>query len=814
MPEENREALRNCGGLPDAWLTSFDANGFLDVPADGRPAVLFWPHQIKYEVPSGSSNGEKPFDVIAYLGERPAAEQSEKQLHEREVFSAFCNTVAVHIVFLKAETEGDVTKYLHLHSFGELAKWGRSFKEALGARFHDRPMAAHVLVVVIEGEQVKTSDEELQSFNSMLEDSGFACCYILDNNLGLGASGKAFHSSDVWPIMLERLLLYFVLAEETGSLAIEPTCMIKIWQAFECRIPCTIVKSGESNDQMDDVRGIIESAGGSSSDSDLLRLNDLPSLTREEIKPCSHHEKLSVWAGWSDYPVEKLGEECVAWQRSDLEKWGKVRECVQSIRDIISKCRRSMSGWLGNRVHVSPAVKSHIDELTRAIDVEHDGIVKGQTGEGRADKGENASRSSVAELLKLMLEKDDERQRALHSLQVQRDLNERDSQRSYGETLAESVLKAKNHYVGLGRAAVWLGLTVAMAGWVIWRVVDVLGGTPVFALTLSLAFASGGFAMMSFMRTCQRFAGDKAVKLLIAAADEADKAFSEKDMAARELVFNAQSRHCHLVRLGMLAQVKKQLERVLEVIREELKRAVTARERQENDDPGHVNGLMQVFNEKTITLFDNLWLKDGDVAEKANRPSFQDRFVEEWKKCCKEDSVSIDGGQFHNGYFPAAFYYREIRKFLIEFQKNRKREILQDAINHSAADTENKSNDILAQLTKWCKLRHTEANSEFASADLGKDNSLWSQTIQRFFVPEDSVKSTQQGGGSNDVWKTGVEQELDRRTGNIEEKYDVKTSGFIDESKTFALFYRELAVVLKCDEGNGVLSFGRKDDEA
>jgi hypothetical protein len=320
--------------------------------------------------------------------------------------------------------------------------------------------------------------------------------------------------------------------------------------------------------------------------------------------------------------------------------------------------------------------------------------------------------------------------------------------------------------------------------------------------------------MMSFMRTCQRFAGDKAVKLLIAAADEADKAFSEKDMAARELVFNAQSRHCHLVRLGMLAQVKKQLERVLEVIREELKRAVTARERQENDDPGHVNGLMQVFNEKTITLFDNLWLKDGDVAEKANRPSFQDRFVEEWKKCCKEDSVSIDGGQFHNGYFPAAFYYREIRKFLIEFQKNRKREILQDAINHSAADTENKSNDILAQLTKWCKLRHTEANSEFASADLGKDNSLWSQTIQRFFVPEDSVKSTQQGGGSNDVWKTGVEQELDRRTGNIEEKYDVKTSGFIDESKTFALFYRELAVVLKCDEGNGVLSFGRKDDEA
>ena len=527
MPEEDREALRNCGGLPDVWFTSFDANGFLDVPADERPAVLFWPHEISYEVPSGSSDGDRPFDVIAYLGERPAAEQSEKQLHEREVFSAFCNTVAVHIVFLRAETPGDVRKYLHLHSFGELAKWGRSFKGALGSRFHERPTATHVLVVIIDGEQVRTSDEELKSFNAMLEDSGFAGCYILDNNLGLGASGKAFHSSDVWPIMIERLLLYFVLAEETGSLAVEPTCMIKIWQAFECRIPCTIVKSDESNYQMDDVRGIIESAKGSSSDSDLLRLNDLPVLTREEIKPCSRHEKLSIWAGWSDYPVDKLGEECIAWQRSDREKWGKVRECVQSIRDIISKCRRSMSDWLGNRVHVSPAVKSHIDELTRAIEIEHDGIVKGQTDEGRDDKGEDVPRRSVAELLKLMLEKDDERQRALHSLQVRRDLNKRDSQRLHEETLADSVLKAQDHYVGLGRAAVWLGMTVAMAGWVIWRVVDVLGGTPFFALTLSLAFAAGGFSMMSFMRIRQRFAGDKAVKLLIAAANDADQAFSE-----------------------------------------------------------------------------------------------------------------------------------------------------------------------------------------------------------------------------------------------------------------------------------------------
>ena len=244
MQEDKREALRKVGGLPDDWITAFDDNGFLTTSAEGRPAILFWPHKISYKKGPEAVNTDKPFDVAAYLGATAAEEGEEKRRHEREVYSAFCNTVAVHIVFLEPEKKGDVSKYLQLHSFGELAEWGRSFKMALDQRFPKRTNAKHILVVVVSGEQIKTSREEILNFKSMLNDSGFSRFYLLDHDLGRGKSGKNFHATDVWSIMLERLLLFFVLTEESGA-DLDSNCKAKslIWQAFECRIPSISVHS-------------------------------------------------------------------------------------------------------------------------------------------------------------------------------------------------------------------------------------------------------------------------------------------------------------------------------------------------------------------------------------------------------------------------------------------------------------------------------------------------------------------------------------------------------------------------------------------
>ena len=821
MQKDGREVLRESGGLPDSWYASFDDNGFIDVPGPDRPAVLFWPHEIRYDATPDPLKGEKPFDIATNLGVAGAQNQEEKHRHEREVYSAFCNTIAVHVAFLDAEETGDVSKYLKLDAFGKLAKWGRDFKGALCERFTHRTNTTHILVVVVKGEQVQTSEEGLRNFDAMLKEAGFADCYILDNDLGRGASGQQYHASEVWVTMPERLLLFFVLAEEKGRLA--GGGVTKVWQAFESRLSYVTRRTQNDADMLEDVRGILTAKDSR----DCLNLGDVPRLSFEKVVLNSEPEALSLWGGWSDYPVDKLGASCREKQRCDPEKWGVVKESASNISRAIPECRELLSEWLESAVHCSPAVISHVDEIEKAVKCEIDKIdeIEKSASESQnpGDKGNAGVKinrvSSISDAIENIMKKEVERQEALRSLLLRHRPGTEHAPNSGNETLAEAVKRAQCHYVGFWRGCVYLAVMASMAGWVIRRATLALGSTPLFAIVLSLAFAAGGFIMLAIMLFFQRMAGDAAVEKLRATAKRADAAFAEKDLETRRLVFNARERHCRLVRLGKLTQIKSQLQRVREVMRKEMEGAATTRRGAEDGDSAtkkaRGNGLLASFEKCTVQTFVGLPIDDSAGDGRDSARDLGKKLVSKWKQWCNEkDSVSIGGGQMHNGYFPAAFFCREIRGFLLDFQKGLRRKALQAVVS---APAQGGQTGVFEQLKEWCRIRHDNASreslaSEFASADV-KDISLWSCAIQRFFVPQDPSPEARDGGHIADAWESGIKEDLKIVEGNVDEHCEVISSSLIDEARTFALFYREMPVFLNCNS-NGVLSFRRRDEDA
>ncbi len=812
MQEDKREALRIGGGLPDDWITTFDGNRFLKTSAEGRPAILFWPHKISYKKSPDSVDRKNPFDVATYLGATAAMEGEEKRRHEREVYSAFCNTVAVHVVFLEPEKKGDVSKYLQLHSFGELAEWGRSFKTALDQRYQKRTNANHILVVVVSGEQVQTSKDEILSFKSMLNDSGFSRFYLLDHDLGRGKSGKNFHATNVWRIMLERLLLFFVLAEESGT-DLDVNCKAKslIWQAFECRIPSIAVRSQTCLDDKDRAWLVDE----------MLRDADVNGLSFAKMPKFPEHpyrnanesfacEKLKLWGGWSAYPVGKLFAICKDRQSVDSEGWREIRSLVMKIGNLVSQCRQTLSNWLRLQVHQRPALKTYIGKMRDVMDGEGINATSGfAVKDSKTDSTDSGNRTqSISEIVDKILEYEYKCQRALESLRLRDDLKTRISSRHGDETLAESVHRAQCHYVGLFKGVLYMGAMSAMFGWVIWRATIVLGCTITFTMLISGAFAFGMFAMLFTMLGLQRIFGDRAVNKLRDKAHEANLAFREKDLCARRLSFYARARHCNLVRIGMLANLKGQLDRLCKVLERELKTTLSDGREVENVDVEGDSGLIRDFEKMTVKTLDDVQLFEEPADVEKQKSSFKDQLIDKWRQLCKSDVVVIDGAPYSFGYFPVAYFYQEIRTFLIEQQKERKRSALGRAIARSELDAGSGGN-VLNELKEWCYLCHKNCCSEFASGDV-RDLVNWPQTLQRFYIPQDPKPTS--SAEHNDAWQIAVATKVGETKGNAYETAEVRTSRIIDETRTFALFYRELEVELDC-QGTGVLVLRRKDEE-
>ena len=366
------------------------------------------------------------------------------------------------------------------------------------------------------------------------------------------------------------------------------------------------------------------------------------------------------------------------------------------------------------------------------------------------------------------------------------------------ESLAEAVRKAQRHYVGLLKGMLYFGAVAIMAGWVIWRVVKVFGGTAFGAMIFSLSFAVGGFGMLLIMLSLQRIAGDRVVRRLLEDAEKSDEAMRAKEKAARKLQFYARARHCHLVRIGMLASLRQQLERAYKVLVRELKKGQTewcGTEGKGDEDQGD---LAHRFDEVTITRLSEIPLK---ISEEDWEGNFKKEIKKRWKTWCKRDKVEIGGKVLSNGFFPVASLYRVICDFMVEFSylvdfpKGLKRDAL-------------KENEVLAQLEEWCSLRNNVISSEFASADV-KDVVMWPRTTRYFYIPKDPQLNEHP---TVDNWNGKIKSKLGNSSDNVEEKYEVFSSSIIDECRTFALFYRELAVHLDIDD-RGVLVLRRSDEK-
>ena len=256
MPESDREALRNCGVLPEGLFRTFDvkSNGLrCEAGGDGLPPVYLWPYELKYDCGTDENQEElyKP-DVPGLFGLKPPANAAEKQHNER-LITSLLGCVMVHVVFLDKTRSKD--GYAAFVSFKEICDWGRSLRRALNVRFRNEKIlqaVESVLVIVARGEQVSLRASDVEQFNKCIQQSRsdefvldstsccgqsqrkiFRSCYFLDYNLCVRDSRELYHSSLVWDVMVGRLLLAFLLSRN-DRVRWWQVPGIKLWRTFDC----------------------------------------------------------------------------------------------------------------------------------------------------------------------------------------------------------------------------------------------------------------------------------------------------------------------------------------------------------------------------------------------------------------------------------------------------------------------------------------------------------------------------------------------------------------------------------------------------
>ena len=211
--QSDREALQDGGVLPAGTFHSFDelVDGRI---AGGDGLVYLWPHD-----PGPMMDAEgRPSSLAVLVGKTDVGEEGQRA---EVYFSHLFGKTLVHVMFLDKASEdgGFVGRKVSFDSLDKVRRWGVRFDEAIRSRFSDEQARTinHVLVLVARGGQVTTTRDELEKFLQCLRDSQrtYGClrvCYFLDYNLEV-EDGRVplFHSEQVWPVMVSRLLLRLLM---------------------------------------------------------------------------------------------------------------------------------------------------------------------------------------------------------------------------------------------------------------------------------------------------------------------------------------------------------------------------------------------------------------------------------------------------------------------------------------------------------------------------------------------------------------------------------------------------------------------------
>ena len=682
--------LRSGGVLPPGMFRSFD-----EIRPDGTPpddhSVYIWPYPVDY---SKGSDSDEPVSLPAMMG---LPETGDEELASESYIARLFGSDVFHVVFLETD-DGESTagagftgRKSTFGSLEEVAKWSTRLRTAIEGRLsrEQAKLIRHHLVLVASGGQVVTTKKAAEELDETLrENPSLRGCYFLDFNLEVEQNNLLMHSKYVWPIMVGRLLLRFLLenTQGTGDAAVPPADMagadanaetdsvrlpgIHLWQAREFLFgyptdqlgkhwAASLKKAYKAVSESTSITQTVGSGGKlfNGKDPELQAFFQDPGGP-ERVVP-ERPPRLEVPGGsWDDAKVDP----CVAWAHND-SRWAKV---AQAAAEQFQKVLFALShrAWLpadksGTAVYHSPQALL-TKKIFRAVDG-NPAQVFFKANELEVKLGQKAATDNPFTEWRKALEAEKKREEA---------------KRAAAEA-GKEMKAAQGHFVPHDLGILAVGSITLFCGSAIWLVGRALGAS----FGLSLMFASfvllGALAAHLFVHWRHGARGREGLEAFVGMCNDVDEwmdrrnshLFATVDAASkfREL---SERRNAMAGNLERLRRVRRILDREIQIpavsvffLEDETARKVPP--------AGEGKRQRELLNSRTVHLEDVLGSADFTVADAksaaleieshfpdAPETRSEGRFFKAWGEWCRETN------QGHWGNYPARYFIPKLRAYM------------------------------------------------------------------------------------------------------------------------------------------------------
>ena len=224
-----QKELESCDVIPSSRFLSFTE--MMDDPAKRLEAgnVFLWPYSPGIEELPSNKESERnhTFNSLQKLLGIPL-DMGEQVAEEH--LAALLSSVLVHLVFVGEPTDADSHNKTSVNTIGKVRRWYEIFNNQLKRRFQlDHSEQFTSVLVLVTLSDIEPTEEDVKELNALGEREGiFSLCYFMGNR-SLGVSdGDVFHSENIWPVLVGRLLLSFLIRDVK-----QLTRGVRIWRAFE-----------------------------------------------------------------------------------------------------------------------------------------------------------------------------------------------------------------------------------------------------------------------------------------------------------------------------------------------------------------------------------------------------------------------------------------------------------------------------------------------------------------------------------------------------------------------------------------------------
>jgi len=834
-PEKAREELRNTGVLPSEFIKSVDVarlakrgGGLAESGSAGVPSVHLWPYQMPESLDElYAVEGEFP-EFYSYFGVNGNWTKEEKE----RIASPLINAVLIHIVFLGAESSDRA--YVCFDGFSGIERWSRELQNTLKLRFPNfQSGMEHVLIVVARDGQVRTSKDELERFSKCIgggETTLFKSCYFLDYNLTL--SEPICHSQDVWDIMVSKLLLAFSLKLEqhSGDTRFAPWNVnsgVKAWRTLDCRIfanrerlntqirtaaekafkqikEISASSCGVAGNDDVDFNGVEEDwASIKSLMPDMLCSND----EAEKSDKANSDQLYREWRDFTkDWDSSSKVDKCVEKTIGNGDMPVASGECHQRWATGFTIVRQGFERFLRKFFRTSTLKSdgkpSEVSKLFESVHKSPDAVFLAEAAlEGKVNASLAEIKSSPGD--------------ALYNNWV--DISGLENRRrELCERLCreKSDLKlAQSHYVGWGCGIVVATAVAAACGWLLYRLIDSLGGSLASSLILSGACSAGAFLAYVLVTLLHSNSGKCGAEKFAQTSKEIDQTIIDRDKKIRNVVKAGIDRALGMQKMGCRFAALSLLKRVRQILLVEIqpKTSVAVNEFIDGEQSDNWIGdndrkerrrkfLCQI--ERSVELIPNLetnpvfteklnhaidsWLSRHDDVF---MPSDQKTFIELWRELCSDDLNNA-------GYFPAWKFAIGIRDFFRAYVSSIAAMVEREAFASNFAVAIAKFHEWLSEITD------NKRNWDFFSVQC-----TWKEVNEVDIIPELFI--------DNDEPFIRDEAEINghfEKGGSVWHGTPILRSAFMLKLPTLALVYQECPLKLSCDDKSGVLKMATVPD--